>query len=92
MFKKDEQPSTIECVECGGTMSIQFGAPMVLTASYPDGVSRGDKWEYTKEATKREAEAARARRNKKPDEVKRLKAEANRLTQKANNKRSKESK
>jgi hypothetical protein len=73
-------------------MEIQFGAPMITKASYPDGVSRGDKWELSKESAKREQEAARAKKHKKFDEANRLTKEAKTLAWKASKKRDKDSK
>lgn len=49
-----------ECPECGGVATYTVHAPMVLTASYPDGYRRQNDpaWALLKEKSKLKLEAA----------------------------------
>jgi hypothetical protein len=73
-------------------MVQKFGAPMVLKASYPDGMSRGEKWKLAKEAANYDQAAAKAKKNKDNTESIRLKQSANQLHKKASTMKSKDDK
>lgn len=55
-----ERPETIPCTACEGTAKYQISAPMVLRASYRDGVKRAG-WKDLREASKLNKEAAVAK-------------------------------
>jgi len=89
LFKRGEQPETLDCEACGheGTMVETIGAPMVLKASYPDGTKRGEKWQSHKEAAKLEQEAVRLRKRGDTKEASKLRKEASTLVKRVAHKK-----
>lgn len=87
IFRKGEQPETLDCEACGAEASMKetIGAPMPLRASYHDGYKRGGDYQLVKEAAKLEAQAANLPHDKRKGinkEVKTLRQRATRESSK----------
>lgn len=75
-------PERAPCHECGSPSTRVFGAPTVLTASYPDGHKRGEGYQLAKEA----ARLRRARRGIPPTKRGEINREISQLEKRAANK------
>ncbi len=92
MLKRGEEEESQLCPVCDATMDRQFPAPMITKASYPDGISRGDRWELAKQSSRMEQEASLLRKHGKKEDAARLKREARQLSKRASTKRDKDDK
>jgi hypothetical protein len=75
LVERTERLKPIICEDCGGLAGPCIGAPMVLSASYPDGTNRGVGYDKLKEVARLRVDAADMPREKRGDierEIKKL--------------------
>lgn len=71
LIQRSERDSQWPCPECGGMGKRAVSAPMVMTASYPEGTKRKG-WADLKEASKLKIESANSRDDKKREIAKEI--------------------
>lgn len=64
LYRRSDGIPQVKCSLCGGVTEKTFAAPLVLSASWPDGYKRGGSWEAARRQSKLEGQFDKARDHK----------------------------